>query len=150
SWIEAIRSRSQAHIIIHGLETPETPSAGIYDAHDPSSQTASIRRINAGLTEIARASSGVYVLDYDALIARHGRLAWHDERKWQTMRMPIAAPCLIHLASEWLRFLHPITGRLAKCLVLDLDNTLWGGVIGEDGMQGIKIGIEHPGSAFRT
>src|SRR5262249_48334571 len=54
-----------------------------------------------------------------------------------------------HLANEWLRFLHPITGRVAKCLVVDLDNTLWGGVIGEDGMHGIKIGLEHPGSAFR-
>jgi methylmalonyl-CoA epimerase len=150
SWIEAIRSRSNAHIIIHGLEVPEAPGAGLYDAQDPRGQAATIRRINAGLTELAKAASGVYVLDYDALIARHGRRAWHDERKWQTMRMPIAAPCLVHLASEWLRFLHPITGKVAKCLVLDLDNTLWGGVIGEDGLHGIRLGIEHPGSAYRN
>jgi FkbH-like protein len=150
SWIAAIRARSKAHIIIHGLETPETPSAGVYDAQDPRGQTATIRRINAGLADLARQTSGVYVLDYDALVACHGRRLWHDERKWQTMRMPIAAPCLIHLAREWQRFLHPITGKLAKCLVLDLDNTLWGGVIGEDGMAGIKIGIEHPGSAYRN
>lgn len=150
SWVQSIRARSNAHIIIHGLELPDTAGGGVYDAQDPHGQASSLRRINAGLVALAREHSGVYILDYDALIARHGRRAWHDERKWQTMRMPIAAPCLIHLANEWLRYLHPITGKLAKCLVLDLDNTLWGGVIGEDGMHGIKIGIEHPGSAFRS
>jgi FkbH-like protein len=150
SWIDAIRARSKAHIIIHALETPDTPGAGVCDAQDPRGQTATIRRINAGLTDLARRHTGVYILDYDALVARHGRRAWHDERKWQTMRMPIAAPCLIHLAREWLRFLHPITGKVAKCLVLDLDNTLWGGVIGEDGLAGIRLGIEHPGAAYRS
>jgi FkbH-like protein len=150
SWIEAIRARSKAHIIIHNLEMPETPAPGVLDGQEKSGQAACLRRINDGLREIARANSGVHVLDYDGLAARHGRRAWHDERKWQTMRMPISAPCLIHLANEWLRFLHPITGKVAKCLVVDLDNTLWGGVIGEDGMAGIKIGIEHPGSAYRA
>ncbi|MFM9997144.1 MAG: HAD-IIIC family phosphatase [Phycisphaerales bacterium] len=149
SWIGAIRVGSKAHVVIHGLETPESAAAGVYDAQDSRGQAACIRRINAGLVELARQNTGVYVLDYDALVARHGLRAWHDERKWRTMRMPIAAPCLIYLANEWLRFLHPVTGRLAKCLVLDLDNTLWGGVIGEDGMHGIQVGLEHPGASYR-
>lgn len=149
SWIEAIRSRTTAHVVIHGWEVPDLAGAGTYDAQDPGGQAARIRRINAGIVEIARAHAGVYVLDCDALVARHGRRSWHDETKWRTMRMPIAAAHLVHLAHEWLRFLHPVTGRLAKCLVVDLDNTLWGGVIGEDGMHGIRVGAEHPGSAYR-
>lgn len=148
AWLKALRSRSNAHVIIHGLELPDAPAAGLVDAQDPAGQAACVRRINEQLVALARKHAGVCVLDYDALVSRHGRDAWRDERKWLTMRMPIAAPCLIHLANEWLRFLHPITGRVAKALVLDLDNTLWGGVIGEDGMTGIKIGAEHPGAAY--
>ena len=150
SWVTAIRAKTSAHVVIHNMEMPEASAAGVLDSQDGRGQTASLKRLNAGLAEIARANTGVYVLDYDALVARHGRRAWHDERKWQTMRMPIAAPCLVHLANEWARFLHPITGKTAKCLVLDLDNTLWGGVIGEDGLHGIKVGLEHPGSAYRA
>jgi len=56
------------------------------------------------------------------------------------MRMPIAADALIHLADEYVRFLLPLSGRICKALVVDLDNTLWGGVIGDDGLAGIKLG----------
>src|SRR5262249_20661572 len=91
---------------------------------------------------------GVFVLDYDGLVARHGRRNWHDERKWLTTRMPIRAENLIHLANEWLRFIHPLTGKVCKVLVSDLDNTLWGGVIGEEGISGIQIGSEYAGAAY--
>ena len=63
-------------------------------------------------------------------------------------RLPIAAAHLPSMAAEWLRFLIPLSGATAKVLVLDLDNTCWGGVIGEDGMAGIKLGPEYPGAAF--
>ena len=66
------------------------------------------------------------------------------------MRMPIAAEHLGHLANEWLRFVHPLIGKVCKALVVDLDNTLWGGVIGEDGMEGIQVGPEYPGAAYQA
>ncbi|HXA49081.1 MAG TPA: HAD-IIIC family phosphatase, partial [Candidatus Acidoferrum sp.] len=98
---------------------------------------------------LAKQHRGVYLLDYDALVARHGRQNWGDARKWLTVRLPIASANLPHMAAEWLRFLHPLTGKVAKCVAVDLDNTLWGGVIGEDGMNGIKLGAEYPGAAFQ-
>ena len=96
-----------------------------------------------------RESRGVYILDYDALVARHGRETWGDARKWLTVRLPVASIHLPHLAAEWLRFLHPLAGKIAKCVAVDLDNTLWGGVIGEDGINGIRLGAEYPGAAFQ-
>ena len=88
-------------------------------------------------------------LDYDGLVARYGRAHWHDERKWLTVRLPIAAQNLNHLVNEWLRFLCPLTGKLAKVLVVDLDNTLWGGVIGEDGVAGIRRAMNIQERHFR-
>ena len=149
SWIRNFRARSRAHLIVHNLEEAILPSRGILDSQLAAGQGVAIQQINRELRALAAEQTGVYVLDYDALVARHGRSSWHDERKWLTVRLPMAAQNLNHVAQEWLRFLHPLTGKVAKALVVDLDNTLWGGVIGEDGMTGIKLGNEYPGAAFR-
>jgi FkbH-like protein len=148
NWVRIFRTHSQAHLVIHSLEAPLAVAHGVLDAQSAHSQVAAVQRINLSLREIARDHKGVYVLDYDGLVARHGRDNWHDPRKWVTTRMPMRAERLPALASEWLRFLHPLVGKVCKALVVDLDNTLWGGVIGEDGLTGIKIGKEHPGAAF--
>jgi FkbH-like protein len=149
-WVRAFRERSQAALIVHSLEVPAVPAEGILDGQAERNQTESIRHINRGLRALAREHLGVYILDYDALVARHGRETWGDERKWLTVRLPVASAHLPHLAAEWLRFLHPLTGKIAKCVAVDLDNTLWGGVIGEDGMTGIRLGQEYPGAAFQA
>ncbi len=146
-WVDAFRAHSTAALIVHSLELPRT--AGLLDAQTPANSAEAIRAINRGLCELAAGHRGVYILDYDALVSRHGRDQWSDERKWLTVRLPVTSPNLPHLAAEWLRFLHPLTGKIAKCVAVDLDNTLWGGVIGEDGMAGLRLGAEYPGAAFQ-
>jgi FkbH-like protein len=150
AWVAGFRAASPAHLIIHNLELPAIPSQGILDHQTADGQADAIRQINRELGRIVREHTGVYLLDYDALVARHGRDRWHDERKWLTMRMPLTGEALGRLAAEWMRFLRPLSGRVCKVLVTDLDNTLWGGVIGEDGVDGIKVGTEYPGAAFRS
>jgi FkbH-like protein len=149
-WVETFRKFSNASLILHTLELPAWPRHGLLDVQAESSQADAIRHINAALTSLARETKGVYILDYDNLVARHGRLVWTDEQKWLTVRLPMAAPNMLPLVKEWLRFLHPLSGKIAKVLVLDLDNTLWGGTVGEDGMAGIRLGIEHPGAAYQA
>ncbi len=148
-WIAAFRKNSRAHLVIHNLEQPLNPANGLLDAQSNHSQKLAVEQINHELRSIAGEQTGVYILDYDSLIARHGRNTWHSEQKWLTARLPVAAANLNHVANEWMRFLHPLTGKVAKCLVVDLDNTLWGGVIGEDGMDGIRLGPEYPGAAYQ-
>jgi FkbH-like protein len=147
-WMASFRRHCAAALIVHSLEVP--PSAtGILDGQLEDNQAEAVRRINAGLRALARQHRGVYILDYDALVARHGRENWGDDRKWLTVRLPVSSANLPHLAAEWMRFVHPLTGKLAKCVAVDLDNTLWGGVIGEDGMNGIRLGQEYPGAAYQ-
>lgn len=150
AWVRAFQQRAPAHLIIHTLEQPTAPSRGLLDGQSESSQSQAIRTTNEELLRLARSYKGVYILDYDALVARYGRLYWRDERKWVTSRLPIGATHLVHLAEEWLRFLAPLTGKTVKVLTVDLDNTLWGGVLGEDGMAGIRIGAEYTGTAFQA
>lgn len=149
-WIATLRKHSPAALIVHSLEGPASPSLGVLDDQSEAGQSELIRHINRELRRIAGAFHGVYILDYDALVARHGSEHWHDERKWLTARLPIAAGYLLEMAREWMRFIVPLSGRTAKVLVVDLDNTLWGGVIGEDGMAGIQVGAEYPGAAYQA
>ena len=148
TWIRALRMRSDAHLVLHNLEEPRELSYGIADNLSPLSQASYVRRINTELRSMAGEFRGVYLLDYDALVARHGRFHWYDERKWIAARLPMAAPQLIHLIDEWMRFLHPLTGRISKALAVDLDDTIWGGVLGEVGVQGIRVGAADGGAAF--
>lgn len=149
-WIQTFRSHGNAHLIVHSLDTPAYMAGGLLDVGSASSQSRAIGRINDALRELAATTPGVCLLDYDGLTSRHGRLDWEDPVRWATMRMPLATQSIAPLAEEWLRYLHPITGRVAKVLVCDLDNTLWGCVLGEDGIDGIRLGDEHPGSAFQS
>ena len=149
-WVSAFRKHSHAHLILHNLEQPMNPSRGLLDAQQSDGQTAAIAHINTAIRNLASEQVGIYVLDYDRIVARHGRATWHDERKWVTVRLPIAASNLNHVVQEWMRFLHPLTGKLAKAVAVDLDNTIWGGIIGEDGLDGIRLGTEYPGSAYQA
>jgi FkbH-like protein len=146
--VQAFRSRSKAHLVLHSFEQPSFNSHGVLDSQAEISQGETIWQINRELRRLSQKHPGLYFLDYDGLVARSGRQNWHDERKWLTSRMPITAEHLIDLANEWMRFIHPLTGKICKALVTDLDNTLWGGVIGEDGMGGIQVGAEYPGAAY--
>src|SRR5207244_7028994 len=135
---------------IHNFEQPIAVSQGVLDNQLQINQSSAIRHINEGIHRLASQQPGVYILDYDGLVARHGRAQWHDERKWLMVRLPIAAHNLNHLANEWLRFLHPLTGKVAKALVVDLDNTLWGGESGADGICGMPLGSSNREQADRA
>ena len=148
SLIQRFRSRSSASLIIQNLQQPVLAAAGLHDSRREAGQQEIIRMVNRRLSEETRQYDGVYVMDYDSLVARHGRERWNDEKKWLTSRSPVAADYLQFVAREYLRFVLPIVGRVSKVLVVDLDNTLWGGVIGEDGLAGIRLGPEYPGATF--
>jgi len=148
-WVRAFRRRSDAHLILNTLAPPVLPALGVYDGQSRYGQYQTIEELNRQIRAIAQDNRGVYVLEYAALVARHGQENWYDERKWLSVRLPCAAAQLPRLACEWLRYLQPLSGRLAKVVVVDLDNTMWGGVVGEDGPAGIRLGEEHPGAAYR-
>ncbi|MDE2515318.1 MAG: HAD family hydrolase [Rhodospirillales bacterium] len=102
-----------------------------------------LARINAGLTARA-AAAGVHLLAIDARAAQDGLAAWHDPALWHRSRQEIRPDAAPIYGDMLARLLAALQGRARKCLVLDLDNTIWGGVIGDDGPDGIVLG---PGSA---
>ncbi len=147
--VTAFRRSSSASFVLHGLDAPAIRAGGVADSGSLHGQAAAIAEINRRLAATCAETAGAHFLDYDAVVARTGRDRWYDEAKWASMRMPFRSDSLVPMAEEWLRFLHPLTGRVAKALICDLDNTMWGGVVGEDGIDGIVLGHDAAGSGFQ-
>ena len=95
-----------------------------------------------------RRSDKVIVLDLDFLSARFGKSLWFDKRLWFHSKHSFSFDALSAVTNDLSKIVCAISGISYKCLVLDLDNTLWGGVIGDDGLDGISLGESALGEAF--
>lgn len=147
--LQTFREHSRAAVVVHNFALSPYPLLGVYELMSQGSQTEAIRRLNAHLVNAVKAVPGVYVLDFERLCADVGYRNWHDDKMWYLGRASLSAQALPALARVQAAFVQAILGSPRKCLVLDLDNTLWGGVVGEDGIAGIKLGHTYPGNAFR-
>ena len=124
------------------------PVLGNNEHRLPGSRSQFVTRLNAAMRSMAEAES-VDILAIDDRAARDGIGKWHDAALWHRSKQevsPIASPMYGDLVGRWLAAKQ---GRSFKCLVLDLDNTIWGGVIGDDGLEGIALGQGSPlGEAY--
>jgi len=138
--ISGLARHSQYQVIVHNFARPSRPAMGIIESQLPSGQRLVIERLNQQLRLLARDYPNIYILDFDQVRARVGYERFDDLRGWYLGRSPILPAGLAELAKEYVAFVRPLTSKTKKCLILDLDNTLWGGIIGEDGLEGIKLG----------
>jgi FkbH-like protein len=137
-WRRAAHS-SGVHVIQQAILPIALPLIGNNEHRLPGSMRALIDRLNQRMRAAAD-EDGVDILALDARIAVDGLAAWHDPMLWHRAKQeisPAAGPFYGELVA---RLIAARRGRSYKCLVLDLDNTLWGGVIGDDGLAGIVIG----------
>ena len=145
-----VRQHCESPILLNNFVLPPYPTLGILDAQSGSHQVGNILRLNNGLRDAAREVPDAYLVDLMGLSARIGYEHAFDERYWHIGRAPLSRTALSALAKEYAKFIRALRGRTRKCLALDCDNTLWGGIIGEDGMDGIKLGSTYPGSCYEA
>jgi FkbH-like protein len=135
---QGIRKHSGATCLMQSVPTPLAPLFGSLDATLAGSARAAIAQFNATLARDV-ASHGDVLIDVDALSQAVGLDEWHNDRDWHLAKLPFARSALPLYADIVLRAIAAMRGKARKCLVLDLDNTLWGGVIGDDGLEGIAL-----------
>ncbi len=119
------------------------PVLGNNEHRLPGSRAGFVSRLNVAIRGMAE-QEGVDLLAIDDRAARDGIGKWHDAALWHRSKQevsPTAGPLYGDLVGRWLAAKQ---GRSFKCLVLDLDNTVWGGVIGDDGLDGITLGQGSP------
>jgi HAD superfamily phosphatase (TIGR01681 family) len=144
----AFGARSGATIVQSTFVLPSERAFGNYELKAADSVGAIFTEINYQLAARARSAKNVLLNDVDFLAASIGRYQWLDPRLWNMAKIPCRLEHMPRLAQSLLDTVLAATGIFTKCVVLDLDNTLWGGVIGDDGLEGIALGEFDEGEAF--
>jgi len=146
--LQQFRATSNAPLLVHNFAPPVARLLGILDIKSRDGQSRLVGRLNDILYEACSQVTDIHLLDYAGLVARHGAVNWYDARMRLYAHAPIHQSMLGALAKEYAKYCRALVGLSRKCLVLDLDNTLWGGIIGEEGLSGIQLGPHYPGNAF--
>ena len=146
--VDRLRSWTPAKVLIHSFPLPSARALGIIDTQRPDGQTAALRALGDRLHAIAASRPDVFVVDLDRLVATVGEAHWRDARMAVVSGLPLTMAALHAIAEEQLRYLRAFCGRTRKVLVLDADDTLWGGIVGEAGMAGVALGDGYPGACF--
>ena len=144
----AFRAHSQATIIQSTFVLPSERAFGNYELKVADSVGSIFTEINYRLAVKARETKNVLLNDVDFLAAAIGRAQWLDARMWNMAKTPCRLEHVPLLGQSLLDTMFAASGLIVKCVVLDLDNTLWGGVIGDDGLEGIALGEFDEGEAF--
>jgi len=140
---EAVHRYSTASVIIQNIARVPAPLFGSLDRTLEGSGYRRILDYNKALEE-SIAGSGDYLMDVAGLAEDVGLDRWHDLSQWYTARLPFSQGFVPLYTDVLARVIAALRGKSRKCLVLDLDNTVWGGVIGDDGLDGIVLGQGNP------
>jgi FkbH-like protein len=144
-----VRENLRCQIVQSNFTTPPWRTMGNLDARHPAGLRRYISLVNHALQD--NAPPEVTIHDVDQLAAASGLWEWSDDRFFHQAKLPCSPEHLVDYAHSLASLILAQMGLGKKCLVLDLDNTLWGGVIGDDGLGGIRLGLEDPESeAFVT
>ena len=135
---EGIHRNSGAICIVQNIAAPPEALFGSLDRVLPGTRRQIVDGVNRALAESLRETTDV-LLDVAALAETVGLAEWHSPAEWNLAKLPFSQQFLPLYADHAGRLLAALRGKSRRCLVLDLDNTLWGGVIGDDGLKGIQI-----------
>ncbi len=137
-----------APLVVHSFHSAFAGSLGIAESRERRSRSAWLAELNLRLADALQRLPATYLLDVaEAVVDGNGTLADNPKlRHIAGMRLPPQS--LASIGAAYSRYIAPLKGLTKKCVVVDLDNTLWGGVVGEDGKNGIRLGNTSPGSEF--
>ena len=151
AWVTAAKTATGATLLIGNFWRPRRPHLGLADAKLGMGEAELYATLNARLLADWAADPQVFIVDVDQALATAGRRAAHNARMAHLGRFAWAEAALPELGELLARYFATLVLPPRKCLVLDLDNTLWGGVLGEEGPEGIRVAQGDPvGEAFRS
>jgi FkbH-like protein len=144
SYWDALAARHGCLIIQNNFDEPSLRNFGNMDAWDERGRVHFTRELNQRFAAEARGRQGLLLHDLARVAACFGLDRWHDQRLYFMGKYGMAMEAVPYAAHSLAALIKASLGRSSKALVLDLDNTLWGGVIGDDGVSGIQLGQETP------
>ena len=135
---DGIKAQSNAVCIFQSIAPPAERLFGSLDRALPGTMKSLLDTVNREMAELV-AGSGDVLLDVAGLAETVGLADWHDPQLWNLAKISFSDQFIPLYADHVARVVAAMRGRSRKALILDLDNTVWGGVIGDDGLEGIQI-----------
>jgi FkbH-like protein len=135
-------------IIFSNFITPTFSPLGVLDNKRAIGLKRFYRMINDKLETQFQNDSTIFIFDFDETAGRFGKNEYINYPMYYRGSLLLNEKFLPEVSNGLMSYIKPLKGRNRKCIVLDLDNTLWGGIIGEDGLDGIKLNINYPGNHF--
>ena len=148
--LHGLRRFSKARVVLQGFQVSDLSAAGdVGEANLPWSLPSAILELNRRLADLCRAVPDCAFFDVDRVAARFGRDAFFDPRLFLSARLPVATAAQGAYTRALARSAAALFRAPRKVLCTDLDNTLWGGVLGEEGWNGIETGTAFPGNCYQ-
>lgn len=139
---KALTTKLNTIIIQNNFEFPQYRFIGNSAATENTGNVKFIRQLNAFFSTINKDYPNVYINDINYISSEIGLFKWYDNFLWNNYKYALSFEAIPYLAKNISNIIKAIYGKNKKAIALDLDNTLWGGVIGDDGLDGIVIGTE--------
>ncbi len=146
---EKIHTELGALIIQNNFDLPHLRPLGNLEASESFGRVHFLQRLNAQFAKYARNHPRFLINDIHYLSAQVGLNQWDARAYWYNFHMALSPTATVALGQNVAAIVKSVYGKSKKCLVLDLDHTLWGGIVGDDGVQNLILGRDHPvGEAF--
>ena len=146
--INIFLNKSNSKLIITNLHVPTYSPYGLYETKTEYGFHSMIFDFNKKLEVEFMKNDSVYIFNFNQFVSKYGNDNIFNIKQFLFGDIKISLDYIPFLADEFLNYILASLGLSKRCIVLDLDNTLWGGVIGEDGFDGIQLGSNPPGNAY--
>jgi FkbH-like protein len=146
--IKKFISVSDSKLVVANFHAPVYSPYGICETKTEYGLRDMILDLNAKLADSLRNESSIFIFNFDAFVAKYGDVNVFDYRQFLFGDIKVSLNYIPYLAEELMGYIKADLGINRKCMVLDLDNTLWGGIVGEDGFEGIKLSPQPSGMPF--
>ena len=140
--------RTKSKLVIANFAIPTYSSHGIFETKTEYGFHQMINDLNHGLIASFVNSNSIYVYDFNGFVSQYGEDNIFGYKQFFFGDMKISLDYIPYMANDLMGYVISHLGLSKKCIVLDLDNTLWGGIVGEDGFNGIRLGPEPPGNTY--
>lgn len=146
--IAILKKNTNSKIVVNNLLIPYYSSRGIIENKQEEGIKKCIQQFNSMLESLSIDNSQLFIFDFNSFSSKIGHVNLFDNKMCYLGDIKISPSTLVNLGAEYLGYIFPLMSITKKCIVLDLDNTLWGGIVGEEGIENIKLGPEKEGKPF--
>ena len=146
--VKTFKNKTGSKLVLTNCSIPTYSPYGICEVRTEYGLKEMVYDFNARLADAFRSDPQVFLFDFNSFVSKYGEINVLDYRQFLVGDIKVSLSYIPHLAEELMGYVKANLGVNRKCIVLDLDNTLWGGIIGEEGFDRIDLSLKPPGMAF--